>query len=169
MDLREATKEKHKLAEDTALSKLMISGTMRTSTYAAFMENMLSIYEELERDDLITKPEVKRVERVKNDLRSLGHDQYGQALSTVYYVRYLQDLPPERRWAHIYVHYLGNMYGGQMIGRRLPGQHTHLEFDDLKACIAYVRDNLVDVPHDEANNAFDWTIRVYDELHRLFG
>lgn len=169
MDLREATSAKHRKAEETALSRLMISGTMRPATYAAFMENMLSIYEELERDGMITKPEVLRAGRTRQDIAALGHEQYGQALSTVYYVRYLRELGPERRWAHIYVHYLGNMYGGQMIGRRLPGQHTHLEFDDLKGCIAYVRSNLDGVPHDEANTAFDWTIKIYDELHNLFG
>ena len=56
-----------------------------------------------------------------------------------------------------------------MIGRRLPGQHDHLLFDDLKGCIAYVRDNLGDVSADEANCAFTWTIKVYDELYNLFG
>jgi len=169
MNLKEATKDKHRQAEETALSRLLISGTMREHTYSAFMENMLSIYEELERDGMIVKPEVLRVQRVRDDMEKLGHKPYGQALSTIYYVRYLAELPPERRWAHIYVHYLGNMYGGQMIARRLPGPHSHLEFDDLDGCKSYVRSNLEGVPADEANAAFDWTIRIYDELHRLFG
>lgn len=169
MDLRQATRDKHTLAENTALSRSMVDGTMRVSTYAAFMENMLAIYEELERDGTITKPEVLRTDRIRSDIASLGTDPSGLALSTIYYVRYLRELPARGRWAHIYVHYLGNMYGGQLIGRRLPGSHTHLDFDDLKGCISYVRDNLGDVTPEEANNAFDWTIRVYDELHTLFG
>ena len=85
------------------------------------------------------------------------------------YVQYLSGLSANDRWAHVYVHYLGNMYGGQMIGKQLPGPHAHLSFEDLKGCIAYVRANLADISHDEANTAFDWTMRIYDELYQLFG
>jgi heme oxygenase len=169
MDLREATKDKHRSAENTALSRSMVDGTMKASTYAAFMENMLAIYEELERDGTITKPEVLRADRIRADISSMGVPPQGLGLATVYYTRYLRELPAHHRWAHIYVHYLGNMYGGQLIGRRLPGPHTHLDFDDLKGCISYVRGNLDVVTAEEANSAFDWTIRIYDELHTLFG
>jgi heme oxygenase len=131
--------------------------------------NLHPIYTELERTGLITKPEVMRAKLVQADLDALGGTKHGLTLSTVYYTRYLEMLDDDARWAHIYVHYLGNMYGGQMIGRRLPGQHTHLLFDDLKGCIAYVRDNLTNVTAQEANVAFEWTIRIYDELHNLFG
>ena len=169
MDLREAVKANHQTAEKTRWSQMMISGDMRIEQYAAMLYNLHPIYTELERTGLITKPEVMRAKLVQADLDALGGTKHGLTLSTVYYTRYLETLDDDARWAHIYVHYLGNMYGGQMIGRRLPGQHTHLLFDDLKGCIAYVRDNLTNVTAQEANVAFEWTIRIYDELHNLFG
>jgi len=169
MGLREAVKANHQAAERTRWSQMMISGDMRIEQYAAMLYNLHPIYTELERTGLITKPEVMRAKLVQADLDALGGTKHGLTLSTVYYTRYLETLDDDARWAHIYVHYLGNMYGGQMIGRRLPGQHTHLLFDDLKGCIAYVRDNLTNVTAQEANVAFEWTIRIYDELHNLFG
>ena len=169
MDLREAVKDNHQAAEHTQWSQTMMSGDMRIEQYAAMLYNMQPIYAELERTGLITKPEVMRAKLVQADLDSLGGTKHGLTLSTVYYVRHLETLSDDDRWAHIYVHYLGNMYGGQMIGRRLPGPHTHLLFDDLKGCIAYVRENLTNVTPDAANSAFTWTIKVYDELYQLFG
>ena len=169
MDLREAVRENHQAAERTRWSQMMISGDMRIEQYAAMLYNMLPIYTELERTGLITKPEVLRANLVQSDLDALGGTQHGLTLSTVYYTRYLETLDDRARWAHIYVHYLGNMYGGQMIGRRLPGPHTHLIFDDLRGCMAYVRENLKDVSQQEANTAFIWTMKVYDELYNLFG
>jgi len=169
MDLREAVRDNHQAAEKTRWSQMMISGDMRIEQYAAMLYNMQPIYTELERTGLITKPEVLRARLVQQDLDALGGTQHGLTLSTVYYTRYLETLDDRARWAHIYVHYLGNMYGGQMIGRRLPGPHTHLIFDDLRGCIAYVRENLTDVSQQEANTAFIWTMKVYDELYNLFG
>jgi len=169
MDLREAVKANHQAAERTRWSQMMISGDMRIEQYGAMLYNMHPIYAELERTGLITKPEVLRAKLVQADLDALGGSTHGLTLSTVYYTRYLESLDERARWAHIYVHYLGNMYGGQMIGRRLPGAHSHLLFDDLKGCIAYVRGNLANVSAQEANCAFEWTIKVYDELHNLFG
>ena len=169
MDLREAVRDNHQAAEKTRWSQMMISGDMRIEQYAAILYNMQPIYTELERTGLITKPEVLRARLVQQDLDALGGTQHGLTLSTVYYTRYLETLDDRARWAHIYVHYLGNMYGGQMIGRRLPGPHTHLIFDDLRGCIAYVRENLTDVSQQEANTAFIWTMKVYDELYNLFG
>jgi heme oxygenase len=169
MELREAVKTNHDLAEKTALSQLMISGMMREQTYAAMLENMIAIYAELESDGMISKHEVLRYQKASDDLARMGGSRWPIADSVSAYVGYLRGLDAQGRWAHVYVHYLGNMYGGQMIGRKLPGPHDHLMFDDLKSCIAYVRENIADISHDEANTAFRWTIRIYDELHQLFG
>jgi heme oxygenase len=169
MDLREAVRDSHKRAEQTELSKLMISGNMRPDTYAGFLENMQLIYAELERDGMIVKPEVLRNDIILQDISELGRGPTAIAPNVINYVNYLKELSTKDRWAHAYVHYLGNMYGGQMIGKQLPGPHAHLIFEDLKGCIAYVRENLVDIRHDEANYAFEWTITVYDELYHLFG
>lgn len=157
------------MAEETALSKQLVSGSISLEAYASLLENMAEVYGELERDGMVTKPEVLRHARAEDDLREIGLPRRGLSLSTVYYLRYLRDLSPAQRWAHVYVHYLGNMYGGQMIARRAPGPHTHLLFDDLDGCKEYVRSNLGEVTAEEANTAFDWTIRIYDDLHRLFG
>lgn len=169
MELREAVRESHKRAEETALSKLMITGGMSNKLYAAFIKNMLEVYAELERTDTIKKIEVLRSSLILQDIDNFEVKHTEIAPEVKNYVNYLSALSEKDRWAHIYVHYLGNMYGGQMIGKALPGPHAHLKFENLKECIAYVRGNITDISHDEANTAFEWTMRIYDELHRLFG
>lgn len=169
MNLREATRDSHDRAENLPLSKLMISGTMREHTFAAMIENMMQIYAELERDGMITKNEVLRYSRLRDDLQRMGGNKWPTAQSVTDYVLYLRGLDTKSRWAHVYVHYLGNMYGGQMLRKSLPFATSHLEFDDIKGCVSYVRENLIDVDPAEANRAFDWTMRVYDELYQLFG
>jgi heme oxygenase len=169
MDLREAVRDSHKRAEQTELSKLMITGGMRKDTYAAFIENMQVIYAELERDGMIAKPEVLRNKIILQDIVDMDYEPCVIAPNVKNYVQYLSGLSANDRWAHVYVHYLGNMYGGQMIGKQLPGPHAHLTFEDLKGCIAYVRANITDIHYNEANAAFDWTMRIYDELYQLFG
>jgi heme oxygenase len=168
MELREAVREMHEKAENTELSKLMISGNMNLHVYAGFLANMQQIYQELERDQLITKPEVLRSKKITEDIAKLSMASKPIVWEATQYVTYLTQLAPIDRWAHIYVHYLGNMYGGQMIGKQLPGQHDHLLFDDLKACIGYVRANIANINHDEANRAFAWTIRLYDGIFDEF-
>lgn len=170
MELREAVRENHNRAEQTALSKLLISGSMSKELYAAFLENMLYVYGELERTDSIKKVEVLRSSLVLQDINELGLERPAiPAPEIENYVKYLSALSEKDRWAHIYVHYLGNMYGGQMIGKTLPGPHAHLKFDNLKECIAYVRSNITDISYDEANAAFEWTMKIYDDIHRIFG
>ena len=72
---------------------------------------------------------------------------------------------------HIYTHYLGWLYGGQIIAKRnkLPSQHLH--FDDVKSKIQYIRNNiLVNISRDdikEARLAFQYTIDIYKELYEL--
>lgn len=169
MDLRAAVRDRHEAAEQSAWSQLMISGQMTETQYAAMLHNMLPIYQQLEGTGLITKPEVLRSARLQADLAAMGSPvNPGLALSTIYYLQHLQFLGPDDLWAHVYVHYLGNMHGGQIIAQHLPGPHTHLLFDDLRGCMAYVRNHLHTVTAEEANAAFQYTTEIYDELHRLF-
>ncbi len=169
MELREAVRDSHTRAEQTALSQLMITGGMSKQLYAAFLKNMLEVYAELERTDTIQKIEVLRTSLILQDINQFDVKHTEIAPEVKNYVNYLSALSMKDRWAHIYVHYLGNMYGGQMIGKSLPGPHAHLKFENLKDCIAYVRGNITDINHSEANAAFEWTMKIYDDIHRLFG
>ena len=95
--------------------------------------------------------------------------------ATIEYVSYLsRQFNPQANGqykGHIYTHYLGWLYGGQMIAKNLALPKYHLQFNNPKACVDYVRNNLLglvfDRDADEAKLAFSYTIKIYKELYEL--
>ena len=168
MNLREAVEANHRAAEQTALAKSMIDGTMDMALYHQFLFNMREIYSAIEKRLEFLPADVKRVSRYTDDLNDLNRGAGTPLQSTQEYSRYLSSIDVPSLWAHVYVHYLGNMYGGQMLKKKFTWKCSHLEFNDVKSCITYVRNNIEGVDPAEANRAFEWTIRIYDELHRDF-
>jgi hypothetical protein len=130
---------------------------------------MREIYSAIEKRLEFLPSDVKRVSRYTDDLNDLNRGAGTPLQSTQEYARYLSSADVPSLWAHVYVHYLGNMYGGQMLKKKFIWKCSHLEFNDVKSCITYVRNNIEGVDPAEANRAFEWTIRIYDELHRDFG
>lgn len=167
--LREAVADSHHRAEQTALAQAMIAGTMGEELYHQYLFNMAQIYLAMEAKIPFLPNDVQRNAAYANDLRTLGRGAGTMLPATQAYVNHIASLDVPRTWAHIYVHYLGNMYGGQMLRKNIAWPSTHLEFANLRDCIAYIRANITDVDPAEANLAFEWTIRVYDELHNAFG
>lgn len=169
MDLREATYQKHREAERTELSKAMVKRELTEELYHQFVFNMAQIYNAIEKRLDFLPNDVKRSQKYQDDLRSLNRGSGTVLPSTAAYVGYLYSIEIPMLWAHVYVQYLGNMFGGQMLRERMPGPCTHLDFNDVQSCIAYVRANIRDVDPGEANKAFDHVIGIYDELYRTFG
>jgi heme oxygenase len=58
---------------------------------------------------------------------------------------------------------MGDLYGGQMIKRLIPGSHIAFEFENKDQLISTIRSKLDDSMADEANLAFDWAIRILQE------
>lgn len=169
MNLREAVEANHRAAEQTALAKSMIDGTMDLVLYHQFLFNMREIYLAIEKRLEFLPNDVKRVARYTDDLNALNRGAGTPLPSTKEYVQYLSSIDVPSLWAHVYVHYLGNMYGGQMLKKKFTWKCSHLEFNDVKTCITYVRNNIEGVDPAEANRAFERTIGIYDELYRDFG
>lgn len=169
MSLREAVEHNHRAAEQTELARSMIDGTMSVELYHQFLFNMREIYSAIEKRLSFLPADVQRVQRYNDDLADLNRGSGTPLQSTQEYARYLSGIDVPALWAHVYVHYLGNMYGGQMLKKKFTWKCSHLEFNDVKTCITYVRNNIEGVDPAEANRAFEWTIRIYDELHRNFG
>jgi len=167
--LREATAASHHAAEQTALAQAMIQGTMSLPLYHQFIFNMAQIYSAIETKIPYLPGNVQRSPAYAADLKALDRGSGTMLRITQEYVTYIMNLDVPRAWAHIYVHYLGNMYGGQMLKKNITFPTAHLEFKDIKDCISYVRANISDIDPAEANRAFDWTMKVYDELDRVFG
>ena len=79
------------------------------------------------------------------------------------YHNYIQTLTdPIRIMAHLYTWHMGDMFGGQMIKKIVPGSHRALEFEDTKTLMTNIRAKLDDSMGDEANIAFEWAIKIME-------
>ena len=67
--------------------------------------------------------------------------------------------------AHVYVRHMGDLSGGQMIAKRVPGQGRFYKFnkghDELKEII---RTRLNDNMADEAKLCFDFATKMFQQL-----
>ena len=71
--------------------------------------------------------------------------------------------------AHLYTWHMGDMFGGQMIKKIVPGAHRNLEFADARTLMTNIRAKLDDSMGDEANVAFDWAIRMMRDYDSSLG
>ena len=70
---------------------------------------------------------------------------------------------------HIYVRHFGDMYGGNMISKRIPyGLHSMYQFDNKKELIEYVRGKLNEDMADEAKKVFKYATTLFRELEQEY-
>lgn len=70
---------------------------------------------------------------------------------------------PNKIIAHLYVWHLGDLFGGQMIKKLIPGTHHSLNFKEPALLIQKLRSMVTDEHAEEAINAFSWAILMMKE------
>lgn len=168
MTLREAIKDKHDKAEKHRFVEHLLGKTLDPKAYGAYLFNQLKCYKALERRaymfDLLKGIEgVARAALIKEDVEELDADDTMFA-STKEYIEYINEVPRSKLLAHIYVRHFADMYGGQLIKRVAPGSCRMYEFEDRSNLIAKIRERLSDDLGDEANIAFEYVLRLFDEV-----
>lgn len=167
MNLREATKPKHDLAEEHVLSKMLFSGDIDPNLYADLQLNQLYIYKALEdcleAHDLLL-PNLARSDAIVEDISELTawpsiHSPMATAL---FQASEMFALDRKGLIAHMYVNYMGDLFGGQLLKSKLPGQCRRYHFEDRVSLIHAIRGMLTDDLADEANKAFDATLELFD-------
>lgn len=175
MSLKDITKDLHTAAEQTKFAKLLLSGTIGQKDYATYLYNMYPIYATIEipcyRQGLFnTLPGVARSEAIQQDLMELiDETDHFLMPATIDYITYLMKLTndPARRHlikAHLYVRHMGDLFGGQFIASKVPGQGKFYQFDDVEGLKTAIRELLTDDLGDEACVAFEWSIKIMKEL-----
>lgn len=176
MSLKEITKDLHTEAEKTKFAKLLLSGKIGRFTYANYLYQMLAIYDPIEfsarEQGFLTS--LKGIERLRNiyqdflELKEPG-ELFTLTPQTVAYHAYLINLgnDPSRRHlikAHMYVRHMGDLFGGQYIARTVPGEGKFYQFDDVEGLKTSIRAELTDDLGNEARIAFEWAIKIMQEL-----
>jgi heme oxygenase (biliverdin-producing, ferredoxin) len=178
MSLREYTALKHHEAENTDFSKKLLSGEISKEMYADYLYQLTLIYSGIEYyADLLgffdNMSDLKRTPAIFADFIELAGHSFSNTWkkTTVDYYYYLQQLykNPETKHliiAHVYVRHMGDLFGGQMISKKVPGSHTFYQFENRSELISKIRAKLNDNLGDEANIAFDWAIKLMKEYDK---
>ena len=174
MALRDLVKDVHTDAEKSPWANLLMSGNITKPQYAGYLYQQEMIYRALEiragelgmLDDIAG---IARRSKIAADFRELDikHSIYPTP-STLEYCTYVKDISQQQCWAHIYVRHFGDMYGGNMIAKVIPGEGEMYKFEEKGKLISYVRDKLSDDMQDEARLVFKYATRLFKELENVY-
>ena len=176
MNLKELTWENHKSAERKKFASVLMSGNIDPALYHRYLVNQFYNYVALEYKMPLVELGLRgiaRSELISEDIIEL-EDMYGLdranvsiAQSTKDYAEYCEELYDNNKdglIAHMYVRHFGDMYGGAMIAKRIPGSGMMYQFDDVEKLKTNVRNMLNDSMAPEANRCFKFAIRLFEEL-----
>jgi heme oxygenase (biliverdin-producing, ferredoxin) len=150
--LKERTKGLHAAVENTTLMKDVLEGNVTKEEYSAYVAALHVIYRDLEEQlevwshvpclqSFVTEnfKVLFRKTALSKDLLSLGAESLIPVEGAVNYGNRLKEIArtrPHALIAHIYVRYLGDLFGGRMIKKRIEQMwpdavalyhYTHLE------------------------------------------
>ena len=164
--LKEATSEKHKIAERMPFNVRMFKGEMNHEDYLLHLVQQLHIFQTMEETGL-PHEDLARAKRVQMDIDELsakGVPSKPVLNSTQEYANYLKSLSYEELLPHIYLNYLAIMFGGQIMKKSVPSSGNMYDFNNMKEAMMAVRQVQKDEWADEVNKGFDFTIDIFEEL-----
>ena len=171
------TQSKHSGAERSWFAGLMMSGKITNEQYCLYLKQQYECYNALEsRFKLINDASVKQIPDtlnrstgIKEDIEELSGDFENISIfdSTQDYTNYiLNECDESLLYAHVYVRYLGDLKGGQMIAKRIPGSGKYYQFEDAENLESFIREQLRedDVFVEECNKCFGSAIALFKDL-----
>ena len=175
MSLKELTIENHRNAERQEFVKYLMSGKIDPELYATYLWNQFPQYELLEVmshrlglfDDFHT---LKRAPLIRDDALELWPHKDRQPPQCPVVKEYLDHImsikdDPEKLMAHIYTRHMGDLSGGQMIAKRVPGKGRMYQFkDDVDTMKNKIREKINDEMADEVRICFDFATQLFKEM-----
>jgi heme oxygenase len=166
MNLREATAEKHKIAEKMPFNQRMMQKQLSKLDYLNYINQHFEIFTAIEANDL-PHPSLNRTQLISLDIQELQLELKSPNVvlnSTKLYVAYLQNLSYQDLLPHIYLNYLAVMFGGQIIKKVVPSTGNMYEFENMNEAASTIRALQKDEWADEVNKGFDFNIAILEEL-----
>jgi heme oxygenase len=177
MSLRDLTHDAHKNAETQPFVKVLFSGKINPKLYATFLKNQHPCYEILEvcampHQLLHGLSDIRRAPAILADFQELWTEADGdpQMLPTTdNYIKYILSIKdqPQRLMAHIYVRHMGDLAGGQMIAKRVPGSGRMYQFEDADALKTAIRERINDDMAEEAKVCFQFAADMFKDMMEL--
>ena len=176
MSLKELTMDHHKNAERQDFVKVLLSGNINPDLYATYLWNQHKKYDLLEAmagangvlDNLI---DIKRKLKIEADYLELWKhtDPPPLVQSTRDYIMHMKDImhDPELLMAHIYVLHMGDLSGGRMISKKVPGSGTMYQFEQPDNLKEAIRSKINDDMAEEAKYVFTSDTNLFKEIMEL--
>ena len=167
--------KQHHNAERQKFAGVLMSGKISEESYLKYLQNQFYCYYTLENHSKFNLPDdrLKRSDNILEDIQELKQtdgEMYNMrdALtdSTKDYIKYVKDNinTQEDFMAHVYVRYLGDLRGGQMISKKVPGSGKYYEFDKPKVLAKVIYDNINDDMAAEAKKVFGFATKLFVEM-----
>jgi len=176
-NIKDLTWEHHQNAERQDFVKVLMSGKINPEFYAAYLWNQHKKYDLLEAvagaagllDDL---PHIRRKLKIEEDFKELWSKDTPPPIvkSTEDYIMHMKDIFVDHNalMAHVYVLYMGDLSGGQMIAKKIPGEGRMYKFEgDTKDLKEKIRSRTTDDMAAEARFVFESATLLFQELMEL--
>jgi len=171
-NLRDATKTLHDRLESLPFNKRMFEGNQTNAERATYLCSNLEIFEVL---DPHVPVDMRRTALIEEDIGKLNEAFADAPQTTFAYTTYLEKVCDDLR-PHIYLNYMGFMFGGQIMKKRYPEAASMYEFNDIEASREYIRQQVCESynsPHwtpfvSEVKTGFKWHIGISKELGAYF-
>jgi len=180
--IKKATKEKHDAIEKHPFIKSMIDGSLSDFKYAIYLNNLLPIYKAVEMFLFYSTPvdrDLLQSRKINNDLneyiRFLGINiDRSEYIFNKEWLNYFLFKDKFLQKAELYIRWLADMYGGQIIKRNIRFNSKY-DFNDLRNEIKLIRrmieDGLdetnVDSFIEEVNKAYEFHHQLADKINEL--
>jgi heme oxygenase len=178
MSLKDITADLHDKAEDTPFMKAVFAGELPIKVWEewTYWRTMFysAIEDKCEQGNLLDDLQgIKRATSLMQDYIGMRNGNWlpsnncnNPALNE--YLDYIKTLTSDRALAHLYVWHMGDLYGGQMIKKVIPAPtHYALEFEDATTLKNNLRAKLTDDLGPEARTAFEFAIKMLNEVYKI--
>jgi len=164
--LKQATSASHRKLESSIFAKALLSGMVPERLWSGYLlsKYTTSVVMEL-RLPVMDELGISRRHLLYEDLAPFTKGTLSKA--TIKYVNKLTTMDIEKLPAHVYVNYMGDLFGGRLIAKGISWSSSHLNRDDAPTIVSKIRDMVADNQEffvDEAITAFEMTREIYDEL-----
>jgi heme oxygenase len=174
-NLKELTKDNHTSAERQEFVKILFSGSINPKLYATYLKNQHPQYEILEvcampHQLLHGLPDIRRAPAILADFLELWGDDNDETPKMCpvvdEYIKHILSIKddPKKLMAHIYVRHMGDLAGGQMIAKKVPGKGKYYQFAEPDALKVAIRERLSDDMADEAKVCFTFATQFFKEM-----
>lgn len=172
--LKNETKEMHDRSENHEFYKLLLDGKLKDEKYFIFLHNMFPIFGYLERrmdltGELVRSPLIHTdiMRYAKGGCRITGND--------LHYFDWVCEIGKKADKflsAILYVEWLKDVYGGQIIADKIK-YNSALTYNDTKSTIEKIRSLIVVNPEDEeqfikeVNLVYENHIKILDKIMEI--